>query len=157
MEETSKIFIESRNSAFRRRIETFALVNIEHIDLEEFLSECFLYFMETIISVLGEDNPTVKVNTILSVVFEKVVHTENDVKYVEETLHIHTRNHVIDSNTDLLKFYNETIVEYFLRKTDEAIIQGSGFSLSGINELVIQINRYNSLNGSSYRVPGVDG
>lgn len=144
-----KIFYETRESAFSRRVDTFALVNIEHVDLEEFLAECFQYFEETIRDILVR-NTTVKVNLILSVVFEKSVHTEDEVKYVKETLHIHTRNRIIDARTDLYKFFNETVVEYILQKIDEAIIQGSGFSLSEIDELIVQVNKYNPLNGSSY-------
>lgn len=43
-----------------------------------------------------------------------------------------------------------TIGANILQKVDDVITEGSGLVLSKINELLVQVNRYDPLNGSSY-------
>lgn len=146
---SSKIHFEQRNSAFNRRIYTFAVVNRDHIDIRQFLHDAFDYFDAEIRGILQERH-MVKVNAILSVVFEKPIeNSENNLREIKP-LHINSAIAPIQNNTDLTEFYSEYIVNYFLSQVDEVMIEGSGFTLSEINELVVQVNRYEPLRGSSF-------
>lgn len=71
-------------------------------------------------------------------------HTERETKYYN------TKNTKIDQFTDLRNFFDTTIRAYVLGRIDDAVLKGSGLSLLSINELVIQVNKYNPLRGSSY-------
>lgn len=68
---SERIVFEERNTAFRRRLLTFAVVNVEHIDIREFLKDAFHHFEEQI-SLLIEDNTLVKVNAVFKSVFFQI-------------------------------------------------------------------------------------
>lgn len=67
----------------------------------------------------------------------------------KQTLYLHTKSMIIDNQTDLTEVFKKHVVDVILRKIEEAIMQGSGFRLSAINELVVQVNRYEPIRGSS--------
>lgn len=65
-----KTRFEYRKYAFDRRITTFAIVNISHGDIREFLDEAFVHF-ERVLTELILVHKVVKVNTVFSAVLEK--------------------------------------------------------------------------------------
>lgn len=85
---------------------------------------------------------------------DKFKPVEDDNEQIErkekQTLHIHTKSVAVDRHTDLFTFFEETVVKYLLPKIDDVIIQGSGFTLSSIDELVVQVNQHDLINGNSY-------
>lgn len=146
---SSRIEFEQRESAFSRRIYTFAVVNREHIDIRDFLSDAFNYFDAEVRGMIQE-HYTIKLSGNFSAVFEKIIESsENDLRE-RQTIYINTRNAVVDINTDLTEFYTEDFEKYILGQIDEVVMHGSGFSLSSIKELVVQISRYEPLRASSY-------
>lgn len=168
---SSSVDLEYRDMAFNRRMLTFAVVNREHIDVKDFLLDAYHHFESEITDLLNV-HPLIKVSTCFSATFEKIItpnvaesatnRDENDPdldengvgrqeeKKEKQTLYIHTKNITIDSQVDLLNNFMENVVETVVRKVDDAIMRGSGFTLSSINELLVQVNRYDPLRGSSY-------
>lgn len=166
---TSKVQFQYRETAFSRRLITFSIVNVEHIDVKEFLSESYSYF-ERELRTIWNKNDGVKVNAYLGAVFEKPIvenlphhadaNEDNDnndetanrvqVKKIKQDLHIHTRSIIILKDSDLQEIFKESILMPIVRRIDEAILQGSGYTLSSIKELVVEVNKYDPLRGSSY-------
>ncbi|XP_055316607.1 uncharacterized protein LOC129576103 [Sitodiplosis mosellana] len=170
-----KVDIEYREMAFNRRMLTFAVVNRAHIDIKEFLFDAFNYYENELTQIL-DTHPTVKVNTCFSATFEKIVaknvsngvenmevdvnddlmdvdedNPENPVvKTEKQTLYLHTKSVVIDREADLYQIFEEYVIKTIMSKVDDAIMRGSGFTLSSLNELLVQVNRYDPLRGSSY-------
>lgn len=169
---TANVDFEYRDFAFNKRMSSFAIVNRDHVDVKEFLTEAYEYFENEIIDIL-DIHMMVKVNTCFSATFEKIIpktdenptnleqdehdtdnDDENESQNVErkekQTLYIHTKSIVVDVNTNLTDLYLHNVVETILRKIDDSIMVGSGFSLSTINELLVHVNRCDPLRGSSY-------
>lgn len=167
---SSRIEIEFRETAFSLRMLTFAVVNREHIDIKEFLTDAYGHF-ESEIKKLLNIHSTVKVNCVFSATFEKDIIqnviqdarlSENeDAMEIDEaevprelkekqTLYIHTSSMVIGESTDLISLFKDSVINSIVQKVDDAVLQGSGFKLSTINELIVQVNRLDPLKGSSF-------
>lgn len=146
---SSQIEFHERQTAFRSRLRTFATVNIEHIDLRTFLRDSFHYFSREINQII-EQQFLVKVNAIVKLIFTKENITEEGSTTEHQTIFIHTKTSVVDFETDLNEFYNEMIVDYILHRVDDVIIRGSGFALTEIHELLVQVNQFEPISGSSY-------
>lgn len=179
---TESIGLKFREAAFRARLQTFAIVNYQHVNIRDFLSDAYHLFEREIRSVLT-DHPTIKVTCCLSVVFQKIVVNSNqlldqnravtneddlyqdadrmeideevtqdiqNVRKEKQTIYIYSENSIIDTETDLQQLFLEKVVNYLMPKVDDVIMQGSGFTLSSINELAVQVNQFDPLRGSSY-------
>lgn len=153
---TANVQVQYRDKAFSQRMFTFAIVNREHIDVREFFNEASVYFERELRKVLN-NHESVKVNTCFSTTFEKEIRgnqTDADENYVrmkneKQDLFIHTKSVAVMKNENLNKFFKESVMTTILQKFDDAPMRGSG-SLKSINELQVQINRYDPLNGNSY-------
>lgn len=165
------VHFEPRLTAYNKRIYEFAIVNHEYVDVRDFLHDAYNYF-ENEIGITLEYHHTLKVGSVFSATFEKIIKSgqsndkneseltdvdddgdENgplDERKEKQTLYIQTQTTIVDRDTDLWDLFNETIVDVVLQRIDEAILQGSGFTLSSINELVVQVNRHEPLRGSAY-------
>lgn len=83
--------------------------------------------------------------------YTKSVIDENGVMQVEkQKLYTHTPSLVIDFETDLHEHYNESVVKVLNNKIEETELRGSGFKISEIIELNIQVSSFAPLAGSSY-------
>lgn len=150
-----------RETAFSRRLLTFAIINHNHVDIREFLNDTYFYFERELRKVLL-DHESLKVNVIFSVTFEKsiiqnVSNNSSDgdanrsvLKKEKQTLHIHTSSTIVLKDDNLNELFKNTVVNFILQKFDEAVMQGSGFTLSSINELIVEVNKYDPLSASSY-------
>lgn len=99
---SSKIEFVQRESAFQRRLYTFAVINREHIDIKEFLLDVFDYFDAEVRGIL-ELHYIIKLNGNFSAVFEKAIES-SDLKE-KQTIYINSQTAVIDVDTDLSQFY----------------------------------------------------
>lgn len=79
-----------------------------------------------------------------------IVDDNGDQHDVEEKLYISCGAHVINRETDLHDWYTDFISAPIQAKFDEFEINGSGWTLAGIEGLIIYNNRYQMLRGSSY-------
>lgn len=147
---TDDIDFELRESAFSKRMLTFAILNRKHTDLKQFFTDAFYYFEKEIRKSLNNHN-MIKVNTCLEVEFEKFVQTDNDEPKTEKhTVYIHTSSVAVDTGMNLSEFYKSYVVAKVIERFYEIIMKGSGFTLSTIMELTVQVNKYEPLNGASY-------
>lgn len=158
---SQNVEFQYRESAFSQRLVTFAIKNFKYADIREFLNEAYLHFEIELLDVLT-NRESVKMNTIFFATFEKIIaanlpgeNDHNDVNLAEpkkekQDLYIHTNSTIILRDENLHELYEKTVVKTVLRKIDDAVMQGSGFTLLSINELVVEINQYDPLRGSSY-------
>lgn len=65
------------------------------------------------------------------------------------THHVHTKSQLVDNYSNLDTIFSK-MKEYTLAEIDDVMLKGSGLTLVSINEMVIQINKYNPLRGCSY-------
>lgn len=69
---------------------------------------------------------------------------------IKETLYFSTSNKIVGLGTDLHKHFKENIIDEVLKSVENTAIRGSGFTLSRIIKLDVQICSYDPLRGSSY-------
>lgn len=215
-----KVRFVHRDCAFDRRISTFAIVNITHCDIRDFLEDAFIHFERAIYDILLE-HKIVKVNAVFSAVLEKQIaaidtqspppppHSNFDVDEIldnsggldlydamvndllrlpesrdisqilngvldieeesesraaggataptnteapsmlreTQTLHINSSSQTVHLYTNLRRFFENSVKLHILARFDEAALHGSGFTLSTINELSIQVNKYDPICG----------
>lgn len=165
VDDDDHIELQIRDSAFKRRIHTFAIVNKDHIDVRAFLNDASRIY-EYIVSHTLEKYHLIKTFTVFVAEFEKktvIVTSSNDdadesgsstsnnnEKTQKETLYLTTSNKVVGLETNLSEHYQKNIIDEVVKNVDDAAFRGSGFSLKRIVELSVQINSYEPLGGSSY-------
>lgn len=146
---TAYVELEERHFAFQNRLQTFSIVNHGHIDLREFFNDAFQCFQSRIEPIL-QTYSLIKVGTCFCAIFEKIVMTDEGERYERQSLYIHTTASVVDFESDLAQFYDELIVSFVINKIDDIHLRGSGFSLSEIKELNVQVSRFEPIAGLSY-------
>lgn len=149
MTAAAHIVIEERNFAFQNRLQTFSLVNRDHIDVHIFFEDAFQYFEQKIKPIVDSMH-IVKIATCLCAIFEKIVISTDGDRRETQTIYIHTLTLPVDFDTDLKNFYSQYVVAYITKKIDDIQLQGSGFTLAEIKELNVQISRFDGIAGSSY-------
>lgn len=156
------------NSAYNRRIHTFAIVNKTHFDVEKFLNDAFFLYQSEVLQTLETHN-MVKTMAILIAIFEKKlpsipenVQPHNDIdenapnqsnaseQTIKQTLYFTTPNTIVDMGSDLREHFKKNIIEEILKCVENTATRGSGFTLSQIVKLDVQICSYEPLRGSSY-------
>lgn len=140
---------ELRDFAFQNRIETFSLVNRGHIDVNEFFIDAFNHFEQKVYEIINT-HYLAKLSSCFVAVFEKIAFVNGEEIKEYQTLYLHSESEVLDFETDLHIFYRENIIEFVQKKIDDIELRGSGFTLSEIKELNIQISRFEPIAGSSY-------
>lgn len=146
---SNRVQFQYRTSAFRRRLQTFAIENCDHIDIHDFLSEAFQYFKDEIEKILRKYS-LIKVNTTFKVIFIKLVITPDGETTEQQTIYIHTKISKVNRQTDLSIYYNTNIVTFISEKVEEFQMRGSGFTLSKICELLVNVNQHQPITGSSF-------
>lgn len=146
--EDPKVEIMITNSAFGNRIREFDLVNFGYVDLEEFLLNCFSHFQQEISKVLKQFK-LIKTISYLSADFERafVIEEQSDPLFEKRLIHIPTRVKEISSATNIEDYFQTNVIEHVKRKIEEALVEGSGFTLSKIHRLTVQVFKYEPLQG----------
>lgn len=144
------IEFEQRERAFQNRLSTFGVKNREHKDVKAFLEDAFSIFNPTITSLL-DIHFIVKCSICFHGIFEKVTfESDGNEKRIERDLFLHTNAEIIDFETDLVTFYDEYVVKYFINKISEVELRGSGFTLKEIIDLEVQTSSFDPYNGGSF-------
>lgn len=144
------VFFEQRNSAFKKRLESFAIVNKTLICPKKFLQESFIYFEREIVKKL-QTQYRLKVNTSFKANYEK----KNDQLNESMPLYVQTINKLIQRETDLSKWYEKNVEVVILKKIEDFEENGSGWVLKEVIELCVNINDCELFTGSTY-VPTPD-
>lgn len=155
--------LQGRNSAFDRRIRTFAIVNkVPRLDVDDFLKDAFHIYEREIVNAVEEYN-MIKSMTIFVAEYEKEVlksilndnepgnsDDESGVQTIKQTLYFTTPNVLIGIDADIEEHYKININNEIQKSVEETAFRGSGFRLARIIELNVQISSYQPLSGSSY-------
>lgn len=150
--ENPHVELRESNSAFNRRIREFELINFGYKDIERFLLKAFEQYQSKIIEAVNQYR-IIKTLSYFNADFERAFVTNelNENPTVEKrTIYIPTTVKEISKTTDLSKHFQRDIVDHIMGKVEETMVEGSGFTLSKINKLIVQIYKYESLRGASF-------
>ncbi|CAD7084336.1 unnamed protein product [Hermetia illucens] len=136
---------EDVQSAFKSRIRTGVITNLENKDPANFLHACASLFRRRITRILKSEI-ALKVNAELCGEF-KIVKGEDE-HY--EFKCMNTRNMPIYQDTDINIWFKRNIQDKILQKLEEFEEKDSGWALSAIINLSININKFAPMQGSSY-------
>jgi len=129
------------DTAFESRILTGAVINFKHIEPRQFLEDAKEIVLERVRTVMTKyDN--IKVNTVFNGEFVTGDKRANK--------SITTRNYELFRSSDLQEWYELRVVEPTLASLEEFQERDSGWALSRIINLLININKYNPLHAGCY-------
>lgn len=145
-------------SAFNSRIRSGVILNIKHTNINEYFEDCYFLFQSRIKNILKKDFSLIKVNACFCGEFTKVsiksnIQGDNDEEIITEFKYFNTKNEIIDKSTDLLNWFQVHVIDKIFNSLSEFQEMLSGFGLSKIHSLEININKFeiaSSLLGSSY-------
>lgn len=140
-----RVKFENRDTAFDRRIQSFAIVNLEHIDIKVYLKDIFPIFVSEITKIVNTSF-IIKVGACFIAEFKK---NEEKMK-----LHVYCEYEIIDidtvENDNLSIWFQDNIVDKVLKRVEEFETKGSGWQFDSIIELEVGCNQYDVLRGGSY-------
>lgn len=140
-----RVRLETRETAFNCRIQTFAIKNLLHIDIEAFLNDSFPISTTQIKKIVLEYS-IIKVGACFIADF---------IKNSEQTkLYIFCEYETIDldiiENEALLAWFQKNIIKKVLKRMEEFEVRGSGWQFDSIVELKIECNQYDVIKGGTY-------
>lgn len=151
--EIPRVKLQVSNSAFGRRIHEFEIINFGYKDIEQFLLSAFVLYQSQIVEALTQFK-TIKTISYFNAEFERGFVNDdqhNDPKFEKRLIYIPSIvKEIYDETTNLREHFQSDIISHTLRKVDEAMVEGSGFTLSKIIKLIVQIFKYEPLRGSSF-------
>ncbi|XP_036146760.1 uncharacterized protein LOC105840361 [Monomorium pharaonis] len=124
------------DTAFEYRVLTGAVVNANYIELRKFLEDAGGIVLERVRDAIERHN-SVKVNTAFNGVFV----TGN--KRANKS--ITTKNNDLFKTSDLDEWYERCVIEPTLASLEEFQERDSGWALSRIQNLTVNVNKYNSM------------
>jgi len=129
------------DTAFKNRITTGAVINFKHIEPRQFLEDAKDIVLERVRSVMQEHD-NIKINTVFNGEFVTGDKRANK--------SITTRNYELFRSSDLQEWYDSRVVESILTSLEEFQERDSGWALSRIINLLINVNKYNPLHAGCY-------
>ncbi|XP_051168414.1 uncharacterized protein LOC127286143 [Leptopilina boulardi] len=134
------------DEAFDGRLQTSAVMNLDYMDINEFLDDAFSLFQVNIQKALNRYGP-IKVYTVLGAKFIK--DSVNGIEKSELKTFI-AKTEAILSTTPLDEWYNVNIKQVTLKRIEEFQQKESNWKLNSIERLEVNINKYNPMRASSY-------
>ncbi|XP_023312148.1 uncharacterized protein LOC111692390 [Anoplophora glabripennis] len=132
-------------NAFDSRIRTGVISNLKHKDPKEFLKDSFALFKRRIANALKKEE-AVKVNSVFGGQFR----LQKADRILEEPKYFTTKNSPIYRDTNLEAWFHENVVIPISTELDDFQERDSGWALSSITNLGININKFTPQMGSSY-------
>ncbi|CAB0043227.1 unnamed protein product [Trichogramma brassicae] len=129
---------EDVKSAFLCRIRTGQIVNFKHKDATAFLEDAFTIFEERIKEALAEHS-MIKVNVELAAEY-MTLNKDGEVIFGDK--YFNTKNKHISQSTDLGEWFTTNVQESILKQMEEFAEEGSGWTLSKILHLLVNINKF---------------
>lgn len=107
--------LEVVNSAFNRRIREFKIMNRGFKKIEEFLTSAFDLYRDQLTKAVSDFN-LIKTVSYFNAEFERSFHVddESDVLTEKRDIHIPTKNHVINSTTNIREHFLNGIINYIV-------------------------------------------
>ncbi|CAB0044872.1 unnamed protein product [Trichogramma brassicae] len=137
---------EDVKSAFSCRIRTGQIVNFTHKDATAFLEDAFTIFEERIKETLAKHS-MIKVNVELAAEYMTLT---KDAEVIFGDKYFNTKNEHISQSTDLGEWFTTNVQQSILKQMEEFAEEGSGWTLSKILHLLVNINKYNPSRVGSY-------
>lgn len=132
-------------TAFKSRILTGAVINSKHIEPRQFFEDAREIVLEHVKSVM-QKHESLKINAIFNGEFVTGDKRANK--------SITTRNYELFRCSNLQKWYRKRVVEPILASLEEFQDRDSGWALSRIDNLMINVNKYNPLHaGCNIQLP----
>jgi len=133
------------DTAFENRILTDAVINADHIESRKFFEDAGCAMLKRVRDVIEKHNG-VKVNTVFNGTFvtgDKRANKSN------------TRNYKLFQTSNLREWYEHHVIEPTLTRLEEFQERDSGWALSQILDLTVNVNRYNLMRAGCYmKLPG---
>ncbi|XP_044597876.1 uncharacterized protein LOC123274342 [Cotesia glomerata] len=129
-------------SAFQNRIKTGSIINQGHIDLRNFLLDAKKMLIEKLHTTLKTEG-SVKVSTTLKCKFENSTNNQR----VEENKSFKTPTVDILLSRALENWFKEDVYNTILQKIEEFNEKDSGWSLSEVINLDVNISRFAPIHG----------
>lgn len=147
----STVLFETRQTAFSRCLQSFAIVNVTNLDFISFFESAYPLFDEKISGIIAEHR-LIKVYAEFDAEYIKETELRNgaDINTCTMTLHVICKAKLVDNETDIHAWYEKNIKEVVLERAERFEACGSGWSLASITELAVNCNRYDGFRGSSY-------
>ncbi|XP_044764456.1 uncharacterized protein LOC123321018 [Coccinella septempunctata] len=136
---------EDVQSTFTGRVRTGVIINLKHIEINEFFVDAIVLIKRRLKNLLKKLN-MIKMNTTFCGEFIKKSGDSEilDFKYFK------SENFIVDSGCDLDRLLSELILDKILKKLEEFQEKDSGYALHSIISLEVNINKFEMGNGSSY-------
>jgi len=122
--------------SFRKSNINYCIINSKHIELREFFEDAKEIVLDRVQNVLQKRN-ALKINTVFNGEFVAGNKSANK--------SIVTRNYELFHSTDLLEWYKLRVAEPTLASLEEFQERDSGWALSRILNLTVNVNKYNPL------------
>ncbi|XP_071571453.1 uncharacterized protein [Temnothorax nylanderi] len=132
------------DTAFESRVLTGAVININHIEPQKFLKDAEVIVLDHMQNVM-QRHASVKINTVFNGEFVTGEKRANK--------SINTRNSELfrsSDRSDLREWYKLHVIEPTLAKLEEFQERDSGWALSRILNLTVNVNKYNPLRAGCY-------
>jgi len=129
------------DTAFENRILIGAVINSKHIEPRQFFEDAREIVLERVRNVM-ERYDNIKINTVFNGEFVAGDKRANK--------SIATRNYELFRSTDLQEWYELRVVEPTLASLEEFQERDSGWALSRILNLTINVNKYNPLHAGCH-------
>jgi hypothetical protein len=129
------------DTAFENRILTGAVINNNYIEPRQFLENAKDIVLEHVQKMM-QRHINVKVNTVFNGEF-----VSGD-KHANKS--VNTRNYELFRTSDLHEWYERRVIEPTLASLEEFQERDSGWALSRIIDLTININKYNPMHAGCY-------
>jgi hypothetical protein len=124
------------DAAFENRILTGVVINVDYIEPRQFLEDAGNIVLERVQDAVKRHNG-VKVNTVFNGEFVSGDKRANK--------SVNTRNYELLRTSNLREWYERRVIEPTLASLEEFQERDSGWALSRILDLTINVNRYNPL------------
>ncbi|XP_070526949.1 uncharacterized protein [Cardiocondyla obscurior] len=129
------------DTSFKNRILTGAIINSKYIEPRQFLEDARDIVLKCVRNVMHEHH-NVKINTVFNGEFVAGDKTANK--------SVCTKNSELLHTCDLLEWYESQVIEPILSSLDEFQERDSGWALSRIQNLTVNVNKYNPLHAGCY-------
>ncbi|RLU19202.1 hypothetical protein DMN91_007759 [Ooceraea biroi] len=129
------------DTAFKNRVLTGAVINVDYIDPRRFLEDARDVVLEHVRNAIDRHN-SVKVNTMFNGEFVAGEKTANK--------SINTRNSELFKTSDLQEWFTQYVIEPTLASLEEFQERDSGWALSRILNLTINVNRHNPIHAGCH-------
>jgi len=133
------------DTAFENRVLTGAVINYNHIEPRQFLEDASDLVLRHVQKLLQKHN-CVKVNTVFNGEFVAGDKRANK--------SVNTKNFELFRTSDLREWYERRVIEPTLTALEEFQERDSGWALSRILDLTVNINKYNPMRaGCNIKLP----